>query len=160
MSEEIPAGGPYKAATGRHESLSADSIKRVRKLWALYCSAEGEYCERFRDVIMRSSALIAKARLEELTSSYTGIDSGIIKAFERLSDIYGKYLSGAVIAKGEKVLVTSKASVSLPNGLALAEGDVLFLDVSLAAPLFAAGLVEPVLTWSVAASYLFSSAKV
>lgn len=148
MSEETLAGGPYKAATGRHEPLSADSIKRTRRLWSLYCSSGASYCEKFKEIIIESSRLIAKARLEDLGADYNGADSGVIKFFNRFSELYGSYLGGAIVAKGERVLVLMKADITTPDGITLRGGDVAFVDVSTALGLISMGFAEPALTWS------------
>ncbi len=148
MSSEIPGGGPYKAATGRHESLSADSIKRTRRLWSLYCSSGTSYCEKFKEITVESSRLIARARLEDLGTDYNGADLGVIRFFNRFSELYGSYLGGAMVAKGEKVLVLMKTDITTPDGLTLRNGDTVFIDVGTALGLISLGFAEPALTWS------------
>jgi hypothetical protein len=159
LSGEIPAGGPYKAATGHHEVLSTESIKRARGLWPIYCTSGQAYCDKFKEILLKASELTAKARLEDLGPSYDGIDAGVIKVFNSFIKLYGHYIGGVLVARGEKVLVTFKVNLTLSSGISFREGDVAFIDVEMAVGLGSLGLVEPALTWSLNLDYWLKSLR-
>ncbi|MFP3161733.1 MAG: hypothetical protein RXQ69_00340 [Acidilobus sp.] len=148
MSAGIPGGGPYKAAIGSHEVVTTEDLKALKRLRAAYCSDDPEVCKTFLSLINEAGRLIAKARLEDLSSKdYSGVDSGFLKAFERLRDLYAAYLSASLISRGEKVLLVATADLLTPDGYLVRAGEAWMADVGVAAPLYALGLVKPVLTW-------------
>jgi len=148
LSAGIPGGGPYKAAIGSHEAVTTEGLRALRRLRAAYCSDDLEVCKTFLSLINEAGRLIAKARLEDLSSKdYTGVDSGFLKAFERLRDLYAAYLSASLISRGEKVLLVATADLLTPDGYLVRAGEAWMADVGVAAPLYALGLVRPVLTW-------------
>ena len=143
-SEIIPGGGPFKAAIGRHEPLAVDDLKAARRAWALYCAGDDRLCKRFADMVLRTSRLVAKARLEDLQSEgYSGADLAILGVRDRLGEFYGLLLAGALVVRGERALVMAKTDLLMPDGTLVAEGDVTFMDLGLAAALYAASMVEP-----------------
>jgi len=148
LSAGIPGGGPYKAAIGSHEVVTTEDLRALKRLRAAYCSDDPEVCKTFLSLINEAGRLIAKARLEDLSSKdYTGVDSGFLKAFERLRDLYAAYLSASLISRGEKVLLVATADLLTPDGYLVRAGEAWMADVEVAAPLYALGLVRPVLTW-------------
>jgi len=148
LSAGIPGGGPYKAAIGSHEVVTTEDLRALKRLRATYCSDDPEVCKTFLSLINEAGRLIAKARLEDLSSKdYSGVDSGFLKAFERLRDLYAVYLSASLISRGEKVLLVATADLLTPDGYLVRAGEAWMADVGVAAPLYALGLVRPVLTW-------------
>ena len=143
-SEIIPGGGPFKAAIGRHEPLTVDDLKAVRRAWALYCASEDKLCRRFAEMVLKTSRLVAKARLEDLRSEgYSGADLAILNVRDRLLEFYGLLLAGALVVRGERALVEAKTDLLMPDGTLIGEGDVAFVELGLAAALYAASMVEP-----------------
>jgi hypothetical protein len=128
--------------------VTTEGLRALKRLRAAYCSDDPEVCKTFLSLINETGRLIAKARLEDLSSKdYTGVDSGFLKAFERLRDLYAAYLSASLISRGEKVLLVATADLLTPDGYLVRAGEAWMADVGLAAPLYALGLVRPVLTW-------------
>ncbi|ESQ26045.1 MAG: hypothetical protein OSP8Acid_03260 [uncultured Acidilobus sp. OSP8] len=128
--------------------MTTEGLRALKRLRAAYCSDDPEVCKTFLSLINETGRLIAKARLEDLSSKdYTGVDSGFLKAFERLRDLYAAYLSASLISRGEKVLLVATADLLTPDGYLVRAGEAWMADVGLAAPLYALGLVRPVLTW-------------
>lgn len=149
-SEGILAGGPYKAATGHHEPLTAESLKSTRRMWALYCSQGEDYCKAFSELALSASRLIAKARLEEAKLDRSSVDAGILALRDALQEFYGLYIAGALVSRGEQVLVEVTSDVLLPDGRFLEAGSVTFLDAGTAAALYGLRAVRLVMTVSLA----------
>ncbi|MDT7868122.1 MAG: hypothetical protein RQ853_06910 [Acidianus sp.] len=128
--------------------MTTEGLRALKRLRAAYCSDDPEVCKTFLSLINETGRLIAKARLEDLSSKdYTGVDSGFLKAFERLRDLYAAYLSASLISRGEKVLLVATADLLTPDGYLVRAGEAWMADVGVAVPLYALGLVRPVLTW-------------
>ncbi|MFP3307630.1 MAG: hypothetical protein RXN29_00465 [Acidilobus sp.] len=128
--------------------MTTEDLRALKRLRAAYCSDDPEVCKAFLSLINEAGRLIAKARLEDLSpKDYTGVDSGFLKAFERLRDLYAAYLSASLISRGEKVLLVATADLLTPDGYLIRAGEAWMADVGVAAPLYALGLVRPVLTW-------------
>jgi len=67
--------------------------------------------------------------------------------FPLVRDLYAAYLSASLISRGEKVLLVATADLLTPDGYLVRAGEAWMADVGVAAPLYALGLVRPVLTW-------------
>ncbi len=148
MSSEIPGGGPYRAAIGSHEVVTSDSMRALRRARSSYCSSDFDLCRRYRSIVSEAGRLIAKARLDELTSDgYTGVDVGFLKVCELVRDLYAAYLSGTAVARGERVLMESRADLVTPEGYVVREGEVWYADVKTAAAFYALGVAKPALSW-------------
>lgn len=148
MSSEIPGGGPYRAAIGSHDVITAESLRSIRKARSSYCSGDLEVCRRYLGLVREAADLIARARLEEMSGQgYNGVDAGFLRVCERVRDLYAKYISGSAVSRGESVLVEAKSDLLTPEGDLVMAGDVWYVDVRTAAALYALGLVEPVLSW-------------
>ncbi|MGC9071535.1 MAG: hypothetical protein ACP5HK_02405 [Acidilobus sp.] len=159
MSSEIPGGGPYKAAIGSHEVITTESLRSLRRVRSSYCSGDLELCQRYVSLIDEAGVLIARARLDEMTSEgYSGVDAGFIKAQELLRDLYGKYVSGSLVSSGEKVLVMAKSDIFTSEGHLIMTGDLWYADVREAAGLYVMGVVEPVMSWPEAVVLSFGEA--
>lgn len=145
MSERVPAGGAYRAAVGLHEPLSVEHLRAARHLLSIYCRTANPFCSKYLDLVRRASLLVARARIEDLSSdsSYSGIDEGVIRALERLVDFYSNLIAGIMVTVGEYVLVKARATV-IGGGADLVEGEVSLVPIDRAATLYVAGLVEPV----------------
>ncbi len=141
MSERIPAGGAYRAATGMHDSLNLEHIVEAKRLLYTYCP--GEFCRRFLDLLSEASGLVAKARIEDLSykESYSGIDSGVMNLYRGLVDFYSGYLSGVLVTVGEDVVVRVLSPLSI-DGVVVEAGETVRLPPERAAGLVLAGLAE------------------
>jgi len=142
LSERIPAGGPFRAAAGLHEPLSLEHVSEAKKVIAYYCP--GEQCERLLGIIGESARLVAKARLEDLSSSekYMGLDQGVIELYSNLILFYSGYISGFYSGYGESIAVEVLAAVEV-DGVVLEPGETVLLPPGKAASLAVPGLARP-----------------
>ena len=144
MSEGVPAGGPYKAAVGIHETLSIEKLRSDKRVLVNYCISNREYCSEFVKRVLEASRSIAATRLYDLSGiDYKGIDSDIIFIFNKIVDFYSRYLAGMLVTHGEDVMVEIKHDVEV-DGLSLNRGNITFLNPGKAAALYLAGLVRPI----------------
>jgi hypothetical protein len=144
LSERIPAGGPYRAAVGLHDTLSLEHIEEARRVLATYCRAPTDLCCRLLSILEEASTLVAWARLTNLARSekYEGIDSGIISLLGKLVYFYSQYIMGALLGYGDDVIVEVLSPVRI-NGMDLSPGEYVRLDPGKAAALYLAGLARP-----------------
>ncbi len=144
MSERVPAGGPFRAAAGMHDMLSLEHLIEARRIISSYCGAGEEYCCRITRLIMDSSRLIAKIRLEDLADNedYKGLDRGILDIKRKLVELYADYIAGALLGYGEDVVVRIESLVEL-DGAVFYPGEYLRLDPARAISLVLAGLASP-----------------
>ncbi len=144
MSERVPAGGPYRAAAGMHESLNLEHLSEARRLLYTYCPGEfcGEYLERLR----KSSLIIARTRIEDLSrdANYVGIDKGILDLYRRMIELYSEYISGLLVTVGENIVVKTLMPVALDDRVVVEKGESLPLPPMKAFGLILAGLAEPI----------------
>ncbi len=143
MSEGIPAGGPYRAALGLHDSLTTEHIRAARSLLSIYCSSSREYCGRYLGIVRESSRLIARARSEELGGDYRGIDSGILESMRRILEFYANYIAGVYVVEGENIVVEVLETFTLDR-VAYRRGDIALLPPGQASALYSLGMVRPV----------------
>jgi hypothetical protein len=146
MSNSIPAGGPFKAAVGLHESLTPNSIASSRKALSSYCSSpDRELCKAAIRIMKRTSDLIARARIEDLTfnDNYSGSDAPLFKRLRRIISFYSDFIAGFLVNYGDKALVKAKSNITL-NNVVIEEGELLVLPVADSALLVALDLAEPV----------------
>lgn len=142
MSEGIPAGGPYRAAIGMHDTLTLEHLRAARSTLSTYCRSP-EYCREYIRVLEEASRLVARARARDLGGEYRGVDRGVLDAIGRILEFYASYLAGLYMVSGEQVLVEAVEEVSR-GGVPYQPGDIMLLDPGDAATLYAAGLVKPV----------------
>lgn len=144
MSERIPAGGPFRAAAGLHESLTLEHLREARQALSYFCSSGG-FCGEYLERMLEVARAVAELRINDLAwkKGYVGLDRGVMEIYQRLVHFYSHYIAGVLVTVGEDVLVRSKANLDY-GGLVLVKGDVTMLKVDLAASLYVAGLVEPV----------------
>ncbi|MEB3844879.1 MAG: hypothetical protein LRS48_04270 [Desulfurococcales archaeon] len=145
MSERIPAGGPYKAAVGLHESLNLEHIVEAKRVLSIYCSAGRDYCREIIGRLSEVSSLVARARIEDLSwnTEYSGLDAGILGIVRRITEFYAKYIAGFIATFGEDPLMIIRGVVQY-GPTVLQEGEIARLPLEKAAALYAAGLAEPV----------------
>ena len=145
MSERVPAGGPFKSAVGLHEALNVEHLREAKRLLSTYCMEPGDYCESYLERLMRISRLVASSRLEDLKGDedYAGVDQEIIRLYSRIIEFYSSYIAGVVSTFGEHVIVKAKSTFEVGRALYI-RGEIVKLPLDKAAPLYVAGLVEPV----------------
>ena len=145
MSEQVPAGGPYKAAIGLHEPLLVEHLKDARRMLSYYCLSKREYCDGYVRRVLEASRSVAEARLEDIAGSkdYRGVDADIMKSLPDLVSFYSEYLAGLYVLHGEDVMVRSKADLDR-EGLSLRRGEITLLPPGTALRLALSRLVEPV----------------
>ncbi len=142
MSERIPGGGPFRAATGMHEALSVEHLREARRLLSYYCRSP-DFCGPYLERLERVARAVAQLRLADLGPEYRGVDEGFVRAWGRLVEFYAAYISGAIVVVGDDVLVEALGDVR-GERVKLVAGDVTYLPVEIAAGLYVAGLVRPV----------------
>lgn len=146
MSNSIPAGGPFKAAVGLHEPLTASTLAQTRRILASYCASSWrDLCLKIIKVSSEASALVSRARFEDLAfnGTYRGSDSPLFEKIRVIINFYAKLIAGLIVVYGDKPLVRAKAKVPLGNST-LEPGEVVLLPLAEAALLSALGFVEPV----------------
>lgn len=145
MSEAFPAGSPYRAAIGEHESLSIEHLRTARRLLSTYCSSTPSMCRHYLRVVSEVSRLVAKVRLEDLglDEKYSGADADMLRLYKRMVEFYSAYLSGVLVMVGERILCRVVRGFKYNRSM-LMEGEVILLRPSEAAALYMAGLIEPV----------------
>ncbi|MEB3816392.1 MAG: hypothetical protein LRS46_00405 [Desulfurococcales archaeon] len=143
MSKPIPAGGPYKAALGLHEALTATHIEVARRALFNYCLGEHRLCATYIKLISEVSKLVARARFEDLVydESYRGSDADFFKIIRSSLEVYATALAGMLAGDGDKVLVRILRPVTV-NGKLLDRDDLVLLTLSEAAFLAALGYVR------------------
>ncbi len=142
MSERIPGGGPFRAASGMHEALSIEHLREARRLLSYYCRSP-EFCEAYLDRLRRVSRSVASLRLVELGNDYKGVDEDILRAHSILEEFYTAYLAGFLVLVGDQVLVEALGDVRGEN-VKLVAGDIVPMPLDVAAGLYIAGLARPV----------------
>ena len=145
MSERVPAGGPFKAAAGMHESLSLEHLGEARRLLSSYCGSGEEYCCRVVSILRTVAPLVARARIEDLAlsgQSYEGLDKPVLGLFSRLAELYAEYISGLLLTHGEDVIVQALRAFEL-EGVRVWPGEYVRLPPARALALVAAGLARP-----------------
>jgi len=142
LSERIPGGGPFRAASGMHEALSVEHVREARRLLSYYCRSR-DFCEPYVERMERIARSVAALRLADLGEEYKGVDEPIIKAHSMLVAFYAAYLAGFLVVVGDYVLVEALGDVRGGN-VKLVAGDVAPLPLDVAAGLYVAGLARPV----------------
>ena len=143
MSRGIPAGGPFRAAMGLHESLTPEAVREARRSLASYCS-DPKMCEHYVRLLEEVSRLTAKVRIHDLAwdERYEGLDAPVMNVLRRLASFYSKLLAGYVAGQSDSVVVVA-VKRHRGDDIDLEKGDVAVLDIATAASLAAAGIVEP-----------------
>ena len=141
MSERVPAGGPFRAASGMHDSLNLEHLSDAKTILYTYCP--GRFCKEFLGRLMEASMLVAKARLHDLSFSdnYVGIDKGFFDSMRMMVEIYADYISGLAVTFGEDIVVRIKTVLVLDD-IVLEPGDVVPLPLDKAVGLILAGVAE------------------
>lgn len=144
MSERIPGGGPFRAASGMHESLSVEHVREARRMVSYYCRSP-EFCGPYVGRLRRVSVAVAALRLSDLSDGddYRGVDEGFIRAYRMLLRLYASYLEGSLVVVGDYIIVEALGDVR-SGDVKLVAGDVAPLPLEVAAGLYVAGLVRPV----------------
>ena len=149
--DNIPVGGPYKAAMGLHDPLTRDHIRRAQKMLFTYCfeSDDEKYCERFVNILWDMARLIAKTRISDLledTKKREGLDSDLYDYLERMITYYSRFLGGFYrISEQGRIMVYVVKPIAHPeSGAKLESGDYVFMRPASALALAAAGYVSPV----------------
>lgn len=142
MSERIPAGGPFRASRGMHDSLNLEHLSEAKNQLYTYCP--GEFCESFLSKVKESAILVAKARLFDLSydENYAGIDKDAISIYNRLVNLYAYYISGLLVNHGEDIVVRVVQPFSL-NGIIMEPGEAVPVSLGRGIGLILAGLAEP-----------------
>lgn len=143
MSERIPAGGPFRASTGMHDSLNLEHLAEAKSLLYTYCP--GAFCKGYLPRLLKAAELVARARIYDLSysESYAGIDRGVLDLYSNLVSLYAEYIAGALITYGEHVVIRAKQPFSL-DGVVVEPGEILPLPLNRGFGLVLAGLAEPV----------------
>ncbi len=144
MSERIPAGGAFRAASRMHESLNLEHIRDAKNLLYNYCP--GEFCKEYIARISRSGLLIGKARIEDLSwdEKYVGIDNGVMRIYKKLVELYAEYISGFLATIGENIIIKIKKPTVIGDKLVIEKGETIPLPPGEAIGLILAGIAEPV----------------
>ncbi|MCE4619353.1 MAG: hypothetical protein F7C82_01425 [Desulfurococcales archaeon] len=143
MSERIPAGGPFRASTGMHDSLNLEHLSEAKGLLYTYCP--GDFCEEYLARVRKTALLVAKSRLYDLSydENYAGIDRDVLSLYNKLVELYADYLSGLLVNYGEDIVVRVLHPFSL-DGIIVEPGETLPLSLGRGIGLILAGLAEPV----------------
>ncbi len=143
MSERVPAGGVFRAASMMHESLNLEHLNEAKSLLYTYCP--GPFCREFLDRLAEASKLVAKARLSDLSfdENYMGIDGGLFKAVRRILEVYSDYISGIAVTFGEDMAVRVISPFALDNTV-VEPGEIVPVPLDKGVGLILAGLAEPV----------------
>lgn len=143
MSKGMPAGGPFRAAAGLHESLAPEAVREARRALVSYCLDLG-HCTSYVAIIEEASELIAKTRIYDLAwdDSYEGMDKPILGAVRRLASFYSMILAGFAAGQADSVVVEAVKSYR-GEEIDLEKGDVAIVDLASAAGLVAAGIARP-----------------
>jgi len=143
LSERVPAGGPFRAASGMHEALTLEHLNEAKKLVSSYCP--GDFCERLVELLSETSRLVAEARLQDLAweEAYSGVDSNIVAVLRELVEYYANYIAGFYTVHGEYIVVEATAAFEVEDGILLKKGDVVRLPPGKAVRLIIAGLARP-----------------
>jgi len=146
LSKSMPAGGPYKAAVGLHEPLTAASLSASRKALLSYCASKGRlpYCSKYLDLVTRLSRDISRARFEDLLfdSEYQGADSRLFAIIRRALEFYADLLAGKLGVYGDRILVKTRYPLRY-HSLILEEGEIVLIPIPEALLLASLGLLEP-----------------
>ncbi|MCE4617266.1 MAG: hypothetical protein F7C32_01605 [Desulfurococcales archaeon] len=146
--ENIPVGGPYKAAMGLHEPLTRDHIRKIQKILFTYCfeSDDETECRKMLWVLWEISKLIAKTRTFDLLKQEKreGLESDLYDFMEKLLSFYAKLIAGFYrVSEQGRIFVKIKRTVAHPESNSRLEpGDFTFMRPSNAIILAAAGYVE------------------
>ena len=146
--ENIPVGGPYKAAMGLHEPLTRDHVRKVQKILFTYCfeSDDEKECKKILSVLWEISKLIAKTRATDLLrqEKREGLEADLYDYIERLLLFYAKLIAGLYkVSEQGRVFVKVKKMIMHPESNSrLERGDFTFMRPANALILAASGYVE------------------
>jgi hypothetical protein len=135
---------PFRAAIKIHDPLTLEHLRDARRALSTYCLKPGALCNAYLDLSMSVANPMAIVRLHDLRGSkeYSGLDAGVIRLLDSITDVYAKLLAGLIVTVGENVMVRFKATVGV-DGRVYRRGDVARLPVERFVKLAVAGLVEP-----------------